>query len=247
MPASGCGDDGARHRAARRWMCRRISRRRSRGMRRRREAFEALSFTHRREYVGVDRGGEAAGDPRPPCRGHGRARTSGPGAALMSKLRGALAAAVTPLREGGAALDEDAFGPYADFLVAGGLDGILALGTTGEGLLFAAEERRRVRRALRGGGRGPPAGGGALRRADDARHGRAGGARRRGGRGRGRRDRAAVLPARRARAPGALRSPPRPRARRCPSTSTSSSGRAATPCRCRCSSSCGSARRTSPG
>ena len=62
----------------------------------------------------------------------------------MSKLRGALAAAVTPLLEGGAALDEDAFGPYADFLVAGGLDGILALGTTGEGLLFAAAERRRV-------------------------------------------------------------------------------------------------------
>jgi dihydrodipicolinate synthase/N-acetylneuraminate lyase len=62
----------------------------------------------------------------------------------MLKLRGALAAAVTPLRDGGAALDEDAFAPYADFLVAGGLDGILALGTTGEGLLFAPDERRRV-------------------------------------------------------------------------------------------------------
>src|SRR2546421_314914 len=33
-------------------------------------------------------------------------------------LRGALAAAVTPLRDGGEALDEDAFAPYVDFLAA---------------------------------------------------------------------------------------------------------------------------------
>ena len=59
-------------------------------------------------------------------------------------LRGALAAAVTPLREDGAALDEDAFRPYLDFLAAGGLDGILALGTTGEGILLSAAERRRA-------------------------------------------------------------------------------------------------------
>ena len=57
-------------------------------------------------------------------------------------LRGALAAAVTPLDGDG--LDQEAFGPYVDFLVAGGLDGILALGTTGEGLLFDVGERRRV-------------------------------------------------------------------------------------------------------
>jgi dihydrodipicolinate synthase/N-acetylneuraminate lyase len=61
-------------------------------------------------------------------------------------LKGVLAAAVTPLREGGTKLDDDAFGPYADFLVAGGLDGILALGTTGEGILLTVEERRRVTR-----------------------------------------------------------------------------------------------------
>jgi dihydrodipicolinate synthase/N-acetylneuraminate lyase len=57
-------------------------------------------------------------------------------------LRGAFAAALTPLR--GDALDEDAFAPYADFLAAGGLDGILALGTTGEGMLLSPPERRRV-------------------------------------------------------------------------------------------------------
>ena len=59
-------------------------------------------------------------------------------------LRGTLAAAVTPLREGGAALDEGAFGPYMEFLRAGGLDGILALGTTGEGILLSPEERKRA-------------------------------------------------------------------------------------------------------
>ena len=60
-------------------------------------------------------------------------------------LRGALAAAVTPLRDGGAALDEAAFGPYVDFLAAPGrLDGMLALGTTGEGILLSVAERKRA-------------------------------------------------------------------------------------------------------
>jgi dihydrodipicolinate synthase/N-acetylneuraminate lyase len=57
-------------------------------------------------------------------------------------LRGALAAAVTPLAED--RFDEGAVGPYVDFLASSGLDGLLALGTTGEGLLFHADERRRV-------------------------------------------------------------------------------------------------------
>jgi len=59
-------------------------------------------------------------------------------------IRGALAAAATPLREGGAAVDESGFGPLVDFLVAGGLDGLLALGTTGEGILFSVPERKLV-------------------------------------------------------------------------------------------------------
>jgi dihydrodipicolinate synthase/N-acetylneuraminate lyase len=59
-------------------------------------------------------------------------------------LKGNLAAAITPLRDDGAALDEDAFAPYVDFLVEGGLDGILALGTTGEGILLSEEERKRA-------------------------------------------------------------------------------------------------------
>jgi dihydrodipicolinate synthase/N-acetylneuraminate lyase len=59
-------------------------------------------------------------------------------------LRGNLAAAITPLRDDGAALDEDAFAPYVDFLVDGRLDGILALGTTGEGILLSVAERKRA-------------------------------------------------------------------------------------------------------
>jgi len=57
-------------------------------------------------------------------------------------LKGALAAALTPLRDGGP--DDAVFGSYIDFLAAGGLDGILALGTTGEGMLFSPPERRRI-------------------------------------------------------------------------------------------------------
>jgi dihydrodipicolinate synthase/N-acetylneuraminate lyase len=59
-------------------------------------------------------------------------------------IRGAFAAALTPLRDGGSALDEEAFGVYVDFLAAGGIDGVLALGTTGEGILLSAAERRRA-------------------------------------------------------------------------------------------------------
>ena len=58
-------------------------------------------------------------------------------------LRGALAAAVTPLRDGGAALDDDAFGPVVEFLQRGGVDGLLAFGTNGEGILLSVAERKR--------------------------------------------------------------------------------------------------------
>jgi dihydrodipicolinate synthase/N-acetylneuraminate lyase len=57
-------------------------------------------------------------------------------------LHGALAASVTPLGAGGLHLDEEAFGPLVDRYVEAGLDGILAFGTNGEGVLFSVEERR---------------------------------------------------------------------------------------------------------
>ncbi|HYY63265.1 MAG TPA: dihydrodipicolinate synthase family protein, partial [Gaiellaceae bacterium] len=59
-------------------------------------------------------------------------------------LKGALAASVTPLAGGGDVLDEDAFDPLVAFLESGGLDGLLALGTTGEGILLTAAERKRA-------------------------------------------------------------------------------------------------------
>jgi len=59
-------------------------------------------------------------------------------------LHGALAASITPLRNTGAEVDEDAFEPLVDFYVASGLDGIMALGTSGEGILLSTSERRLV-------------------------------------------------------------------------------------------------------
>jgi dihydrodipicolinate synthase/N-acetylneuraminate lyase len=59
-------------------------------------------------------------------------------------LHGAIAAVLTPLAGGGTAVDEDAIPPYVDFLASHGVDGILALGTTGEGVLFDLDERRRI-------------------------------------------------------------------------------------------------------
>jgi dihydrodipicolinate synthase/N-acetylneuraminate lyase len=59
-------------------------------------------------------------------------------------LRGALAASITPLIDNGNAVDADAFPSLVDFYVAAGLDGVLALGTAGEGILLSVEERRLV-------------------------------------------------------------------------------------------------------
>jgi dihydrodipicolinate synthase/N-acetylneuraminate lyase len=69
-------------------------------------------------------------------------------------LRGALAAALTPLAEGGEALDEAAFEPYVEFLAAGGLDGLLALGTTGEGILVPFRQRLRAAELFLEAGKG---------------------------------------------------------------------------------------------
>src|SRR5580765_9020429 len=53
-----------------------------------------------------------------------------------------IAAALTPFTNGAAALDEAAFEPYLAYLQAGGVDGVLALGTTGEGILLSLAERK---------------------------------------------------------------------------------------------------------
>jgi dihydrodipicolinate synthase/N-acetylneuraminate lyase len=51
---------------------------------------------------------------------------------------------VTPLADGGDALDEDGVDGLVAFLASAGMDGVLALGTTGEGILLTLEERRRA-------------------------------------------------------------------------------------------------------
>ncbi len=71
-------------------------------------------------------------------------------------LSGTLAAAVTPLREAGTQLDDAAFPPLLEFYGGSGIDGLLLLGTTGEGILLEAGERRRAAElAVAGAGRLP--------------------------------------------------------------------------------------------
>lgn len=59
-----------------------------------------------------------------------------------NRVHGTLAAAVTPLTGVDGSIDGDGIGAAVDFYARAGLDGILALGTTGEGVLFSLDERR---------------------------------------------------------------------------------------------------------
>jgi dihydrodipicolinate synthase/N-acetylneuraminate lyase len=63
---------------------------------------------------------------------------------MSRRLHGAIAAAVTPLKDGGGSIDADAFDGLVGFLANGGIDGLLACGTTGEGVLLSVDERRHV-------------------------------------------------------------------------------------------------------
>ena len=56
----------------------------------------------------------------------------------------AIAAALTPFRDGGATVDEDAWIPYLTFLKDAGIQGVLLLGTTGEGISLSFVERKRA-------------------------------------------------------------------------------------------------------
>ena len=73
----------------------------------------------------------------------------------QERISGTLAAAVTPLRDDGSRLDEDAFPPLLEFYRASGLDGLLVLGTTGEGILLGHDERRRAAKLAIAGAGGP--------------------------------------------------------------------------------------------
>jgi dihydrodipicolinate synthase/N-acetylneuraminate lyase len=69
---------------------------------------------------------------------------------MMQRLRGAIAASVTPMRDGGRTVDHDAIAGLTRFLADGGVDGVLACGTTGEGMLLGLAERRAVTEAFVG-------------------------------------------------------------------------------------------------
>lgn len=69
-------------------------------------------------------------------------------------LSGTLAASITPLRDSGRRLDEHAFGTLLEFYAQSGLNGLLVLGTTGEGILLDHQERRRVAELAIGGAAG---------------------------------------------------------------------------------------------
>jgi dihydrodipicolinate synthase/N-acetylneuraminate lyase len=66
----------------------------------------------------------------------------------MTRLQGAIAASVTPMRDGGRRVDDRAIEALTRFLVEGGVDGVLVCGTTGEGVLLSVEERRAVTEAF---------------------------------------------------------------------------------------------------
>jgi dihydrodipicolinate synthase/N-acetylneuraminate lyase len=67
---------------------------------------------------------------------------------MTDPLHGAIAACITPMRDGGRATDADAVGAVTAFLAHGGVDGVLACGTTGEGVLLSVAERRAVTEAF---------------------------------------------------------------------------------------------------
>ena len=68
--------------------------------------------------------------------------------ARTGALRGVLAASVTPLTPDGTAVDTVGIGSLVDFYSASGLDGLLILGTTGEGVLLSVDERQTVAEAF---------------------------------------------------------------------------------------------------
>ena len=62
----------------------------------------------------------------------------------MDRLRGAIAASVTPLSRGGDSVDVAPIPTLTSFLAEEGVDGVLACGTTGEGVSLDEAERRAV-------------------------------------------------------------------------------------------------------
>jgi dihydrodipicolinate synthase/N-acetylneuraminate lyase len=67
---------------------------------------------------------------------------------MTDRLAGAVVAAVTPMASGGRTIDVGALGSMTSFFADAGLDGVLACGTTGEGVLLHPDERRQITEAF---------------------------------------------------------------------------------------------------
>jgi dihydrodipicolinate synthase/N-acetylneuraminate lyase len=63
---------------------------------------------------------------------------------MSGPLKGTVPAAITPLTHGAERVDEGSIPQYVDFLIEHGASGVLAMGTTGEGILLDPAERRTV-------------------------------------------------------------------------------------------------------
>jgi 4-hydroxy-tetrahydrodipicolinate synthase len=67
---------------------------------------------------------------------------------VSARFAGPYAAMVTPFGDDGAAISEQRLAAYCEFLIAGGVGGLFAFGTTGEWPLLSEEERAAGARAL---------------------------------------------------------------------------------------------------
>jgi dihydrodipicolinate synthase/N-acetylneuraminate lyase len=63
---------------------------------------------------------------------------------MSGPLKGTVPAAITPLTHGAERIDEGLIPQYVDFLIEHGASGVLAMGTTGEGILLDPAERKTV-------------------------------------------------------------------------------------------------------
>jgi dihydrodipicolinate synthase/N-acetylneuraminate lyase len=63
---------------------------------------------------------------------------------MSGPLKGTVPAAITPLTDGGTRIDAGSIPRYLDFLIEHGASAVLAMGTTGEGILLLEDERKTV-------------------------------------------------------------------------------------------------------
>ncbi len=73
---------------------------------------------------------------------------SSPAPSGKPRLAGIVAALLTPMREGGSAVDVEATARLVSWLVARGIHGLYIAGTTGEGLYLNAEEHQALTQAV---------------------------------------------------------------------------------------------------